>query len=502
MRLICPARGRRALCAWLLAGFTATAQAADAPRIELSFSAGVSDKPVSARLFVMTAPGAGGNPLRAANWFNPQPFFSLDVKDWKPGDTLIFDAARALGFPAPLAELPPGKYRVQAALGLAADSHEVVTAPGNGVSEIVEWTHAPAAPQPLRLTITRRLPERERTDTERVKYVRVRSRLLSEFFGRDTFMQAAVGLPDGYADDAAKHYPSVYTIPGFGGTMDAAARMVDPAPYERAGLDAVVVFLDPDCATGHHVFADSANNGPRGAALVEELIPQLEKKFRLIAQTRARFVTGHSSGGWSSLWLQIAYPDTFGGVWSTSPDPVDFRAFQTIDIYDPAQNMFNLPDGAARPISRAMGGRQILTRPFCELETVLGRGGQLQSFEAVFSPRGPDGRPMELWDRRSGALDAAVAKAWQRYDIRMIVEKNWPVLGPRLKGKLHLFCGDQDTFHLETAFFRLRDTLKSLGSDAYVEVVPGAGHGLPRAVYEKCAQQMAEQFARGRAASE
>jgi S-formylglutathione hydrolase FrmB len=128
------------------------------------------------------------------------------------------------------------------------------------------------------------------------------------------------------------------------------------------------------------------------------------------------------------------------------------------------------------------------------MEDVLGRGGQLQSFEAVFSTRGADGQPVKLWDRKTGAIDPKVAQAWRKYDIRLIVEKNWKTLGPKLAGKLHLFCGDQDTFYLEKAFFKLRDTLKELGSDAYIEVVPGADHGLPRSVFVKMNEQMAEQF--------
>ncbi len=473
---------------------TLTALAAP-PQIELKFAPAVSDKPFTGRVFLMLATGERGDPLGAANWFNPQPFFSTDVKDWKPDTPLTWDAERCLAYPEPLAALAAGKYRVQAVLGLNTESHEVISAPGNGVSEIVTWDFKPDAPPPLKIAITQRMPEWKLEETPRVKFVRLRSRLLSEFFGHDVFMQAAVGLPEGYEDAPGKRYPAIYTIPGFGGTMQFAGRMVDTSRYENAGLEAVVVYLDPDCPTGHHVFADSANNGPRGAALVEELIPYLEKTYRLIPETRARYVTGHSSGGWSSLWVQVAYTDTFGGVWSTSPDPVDFHAFQTIDIYDATQNMFTMPDGSPRPISRPMGRRQILTRPFCDMETVLGRGGQLQSFEAVFSPRGPDGQPLKLWDRRSGALDPAVAKTWEKYDIRMKLEKNWAELGPKLKGKLHLVCGDADTFYLDGAFLRLRDTLQKLGSDADVEVVPGAGHGLPRSVFEKCAHQMSEKFA-------
>src|SRR5262249_15129 len=154
--------------------------------------------------------------------------------------------------------------------------------------------------------------------------------------------------------------------------------------------------------------------------------------------------TGHSSGGWSSLWLQVAYPDFFGGVWSTAPDPVDFRDFQRINIYEQAVNFFRDADGKERPLAR-QGDRVVLRfKAFSEMEEVMGHGGQLASFEAVFSPRGTDGRPRKLWDRRTGAVDPDVAKAWEKYDIRLVLERNWETLGPKLKGKLHVYTGDLD----------------------------------------------------------
>jgi S-formylglutathione hydrolase FrmB len=227
---------------------------------------------------------------------------------------------------------------------------------------------------------------------------------------------------------------------------------------------------------GHHVFADSATNGPRGRALVEELIPHIEATFPVIRAASARLLNGHSSGGWSSLWLQVTYPETFGGVWSTSPDPVDFRDFQGIGIYERGENMFRDRDGNRRPLARR-GGRPVLFFDgFSRMEDALGDGGQLRSFEAVFSPLGPDGRPRRLWDRTTGAIDPEVALAWQKYDIRLVLERNWPALGPKLSGKLHVITGALDTFYLEGAVRLLKESLATLESDAVVEVIPGKDH--------------------------
>jgi S-formylglutathione hydrolase FrmB len=254
-----------------------------------------------------------------------------------------------------------------------------------------------------------------------------------------------------------------------------ASRIADSSRF-AFGKDFLRVLLDPDCGTGHHVFADSATNGPRGTALVEEFIPYIERTFPVIADARARLVNGHSSGGWTSLWLQVSYPDTFGGTWSTSPDPVDFRDFQRIDLYAAGENMFRDRAGKRRPIARMGAMPMLYYDRFCRMDDVIGWGGQLGSFEAVFSPLDEGGQPRKLWDRSSGAIDPAVAKAWEAYDIRLVLERNWPVLGPKLKGKLHVITGEMDTFYLEGAVKLLKESLAKLGSDATVEIIPNRDH--------------------------
>lgn len=480
----------------LFAAFIALQACGGSPRFDITLASSICDKPYSGRVYLMTTKSDRRPPRDGPNWFNCEPFFSQVVENWKPGASLTLDPARCIGHPVALADFPAGKHRVQAVIDLNGWSHDPVGAPGNAYSDVVTIEHDPDKPETHALVIDRLIPEPKLEDREDLKYVRLRSRLLSEFHKRDVFLQAAVGLPESYADEASRQFPAVYTVSGFGGTIRSAAMMANPRQFAGSDVEFAVIYIDADCPLGHHVWADSANNGPWGQALIEELIPHLEKEFRLIPETYARFVTGHSSGGWSSLWLQVRYPDTFGGCWSTSPDPVDFSAFQTLDIYDASLNFYTMPDGSPRPVARMgrRGGAPLTNREFDAMEQVLGRGGQLASFEAVFSPRGPDGKPLRLWDRTTGKLDAAVAKHWKRYDIRLILEENWAQLRPRLAGKLHLYCGDKDTFHLEGAFFKLRDALTRLKSDAYVEVIPDAGHGLPPTVYRKIAEQMGERF--------
>lgn len=466
------------------------------PQLEVTFDKAIRTTPYTGRVYIVTTTDRHQSPLDGVGWFQPQPFFAQDVENWAPGEPLRFAPDQCLGYPHELAELSAGTYRLQAVMDLNGWSHDVIKAPGNGVSAVVQLEHDPDQPATVNLRIDRTLPPLHLTDTEDVKYARLLSGRLSHFHGRYIHMYAAVGLPQSYTSHPDRRYPAIYVVSGFGGTIcDAHYVQMMRVMLENVGFEAVVIYIDADCPTGHHVFADSANNGPWGTALVRELIPYLEQRFRLIPGPEGRYVTGVSSGGWSSLWLQITYPDTFGGVWSISPDPVDFSAFQIVNIYDPNENFLFDADGTPREFSRAgVFGKPIVLRDFCRMEEVLGRGGQMQSFNAVFSPRGPDGRPLSLWDHRTGRIDPDVAEAWKKYDIRLVVETSWKTLGPRLAGKLHLFCGDRDDFFLERAFFKLRDALTKLGSDAEIEVVPDGGHGLTPGLWLRTIQQMQTQF--------
>ncbi|MBI1832608.1 MAG: enterochelin esterase [Planctomycetes bacterium] len=449
-------------------------QPTSALQVELSFSKAVTSDAFSGRVFVI----ASKRPINekasppGADWFRPYPFFAQEVTNWRAETPLRFQPR--FGLPA-WDKLPKDKYYLQAILDRDLGGIGFHNSPGNGYSKpvLVDLNNPPK--EPIHLVIDRVVAARKFEERPRVKYVEIESKLLSDFHKKPIKLRAAVVLPKSHADDPTKKYPAIYEIPGFGG--DHFFALGAESRTDVAGVEMLFVVLDPNCRLGHHVFADSDNNGPYGKALTEELIPHVEAKYRAIATPRARFVTGHSSGGWSSLWLQVTYPDSFGGTWSTAPDPVDFRDFQMVDIYVPKQNIFFDAKGESRPIARR--GKQVLMRyqPFNDMEVVMGRGGQLFSFEAVFSPKGKDGKPMPLWDRNTGVIDGDVANAWKRYDIRLILEDNWKTLGPKLAGKIHVYMGGEDTFYLEGATRLLQESQKKLGSDAVIEIFPGRDHG-------------------------
>jgi S-formylglutathione hydrolase FrmB len=443
------------------------------PAFEVAYPSKLKTEPFSARVYVFLGPGSSRlEPRFGPDWFRPRPFFAREVKGWKPGQYVRIDAS-ADGFPGPLDTLEPGDYAIQAVVRLNPDEPKIGSGEGNAYGSVVHANLDPAKKDAIALEVDKLVPPRVFRETDRIKLAELESPILSAFYHRPIKHRAAVILP---TSSPGHKLPTVYIIPGFGGDHHMAGMML-AGTRMNFGKDLVRVLLDPNCGTGHHVFADSATNGPRGKALVEEFIPYLEKTFPLVADPRARLLNGHSSGGWSSLWLQVTYPDVFGGTWSTSPDPIDFRDFQRIDLYASGENMFRDRKGGRRPIARMGNTPAIYYDRFSKLEEVMGPGGQLGSFEAVFSPLDSEGKPRKLWDRATGAIDPEVGKAWEAYDIRLVLERNWPALGPKLKGKLHVITGGMDTFYLEGAVQLLKDSLAKLGSDAVVEIIPGRDHG-------------------------
>jgi enterochelin esterase-like enzyme len=460
--------------------------------VQLSFSTKVAAEPFSGRVFLL----ASRDPIKGAppkqSWYTPFPFFAQNVRGWRPDEPLIFQPQES--FPHALDKLAAEKYHLQAVMDLDQGGQNCLTAAGNVYSKAVTIDPKTSSTGPITLVLDQVIAERRFEQTERVKLVDIQSKLLSRFHGKPIRLRAGVSLPKSFATEPQRRYPVIYEIPGFGGNHFGAFAAASRKATEVDGIEMIHVMLDPGCRLGHHVFADSANNGPYGRALVEELIPHIEARFHGRGDSAARFVTGHSSGGWSSLWLQVTYPDVFGGVWATAPDPVDFRDFQRIDLYAPNANVFFDAKGERRPLARSGGKPTIYYKPFSDMEVVMGRGGQLFSFEAVFSPKGADGRPLKLWDRKSGVVDPKVVESWRHYDIRLVLEQDWPRLAPRLAGKLHIYMGADDTFYLEGATRLLGESLKKLGSDAVVEIVPGRDHAtlMTNDMRQRIAREMAE----------
>ena len=470
-KLLCAAL---ACCLW---GLAASQAAAAEWKFQVAFSREIHPEPFTGRVCILFSKG-DKEPRLGPGWFKPEPFVSLDVEGWKPEEPLVISSETPglNAFPEPLAKLAISGMKAQAVIRFNSESREVGTGAGNGYSQVSALPEQEKSGEAAAFRVDRLVLPHKLEETKWSRLLEVRSAALSDFHKREVSLRGAVVLPASYYDAPERRYPVMFTIPGFGGTHFDGRRDKPVDEENEQGIEFVRVFLDPSCPLGHHVFADSANNGPVGAALITEFIPELDRQYRTLPLPTARFLTGHSSGGWSSLWLQVTYPDVFGGTWSTAPDPVDFRDFQRINLYAAGENMYRDHRGARRPIARRGQEPVLWYEDFAAMEQTLGPGGQLHSFEAVFSPRGADGRPRQMWDWKTGEIDSEVADTWMKYDIRLVLERDWVRLGPKLQGKLHIFMGELDTFYLEGATRLLRDSLAGLGSDAVVEFFPEKDH--------------------------
>lgn len=236
------------------------------------------------------------------------------------------------------------------------------------------------------------------------------------------YLGATLLLPNGYDQSSTRRYPVIYLQDHF--NLNAPFGFTDREPvsghrgYElfkqwtSPGFPRVIVvtFQHPTPYFDDSYAVNSANDGPYGDAILQELIPYLEQHFRILRDARARTLVGGSTGGWESLALQIYHPDFFSGTWTFFPDPMDFRRYQMVNIYDDA-NAFQAPGFEyaipERPMMRTPEGQVVETmRGMSELEQVLGTHGrsgqQYEAWEAVYGPVGPDGYPRPLWDKLTG----------------------------------------------------------------------------------------------------
>ena len=361
-------------------------------------------------------------------------------------------------------------WRLAFVVALAACSPKPATTP-----PVDPPAPSPAEPSEPAETVERAEPSNE----PRTEPFSIESERLTEFVGGPVQINSIVLTPNDY--DPEHGYPIVYVVHGFGGNHERLEKYF--APRVRAGMESGViepmlwVFLDASHPFGHHAFADSENMGPWGTALVEEFVPAVEARFGAIGEPWSRFTMGHSSGGWSSLWLQVRHPEVFGGVCSTAPDPVDFREFTGVDLYA-QDNMYRDAEGNPTQLMRRNSEWAVTFEEYTRQEIAKRPvGGQIFSFDAVFSPRGDDSMPVPVFDRETGVIDKAVVEAWKPYDISLRLRQHWVRLGPLLAGKLHIIVGTRDTFGLEAAVHRLDEELDKLGSDADIVFVEGRTHG-------------------------
>lgn len=480
---------RRSLAAAVALTLLFPVAAAEGATFRVMLAPGARQEPARGRLIVLLVREGSkvahdAEPVDGPFWDDPQPLFGRDAK-LAPGETALIDDA-ADGFPLKPSQLEPGTYRAQARFDLARLDSDWRREPGNLWSDAASFeVRAGGSAQPVELVLTHVVTVEPPPASDGVEWFELRSELLSWFRGHDVRLRAGVVLPRDL--DAKRRYPAVYEVPGFGGNHLGAAggrrRRAQEGAAARLARASFRIVLDPEGPNGHTLFADSANNGPCGEALVKELIPALEKKYPLIAAPSARILRGHSSGGWSTLWLALTYPDVFGATWSSAPDPVDFRRFQKVDVYG-QPNFYLDAEGKDLPSLRSENGVTMTIRQEARGEDVLGpdntSGQQWDSWFAVFGPQNERGDPAALFDAESGAIDRAVAESYRKYDIGELLRKDPAHLVPLFRARVRLIVGSEDSFYLNEAVELLdRELAKSprASTDAgYVKLVPG-DHG-------------------------
>jgi hypothetical protein len=503
------------------------------PRFEITLPA-TYPVPLNGRVFVIIARSDSPEPrLQVGSWNSRTEFLGRDVSDFQPGKSIAVDSL-SLGYPLKsVREMPAGDYYVQVVFNIytrftRSDGHTILghldqwegqkfnRSPGNLYSDPQRVHLDPLGGYNVRLTLNRTIPVIQTpADTAWVKHIRIQSKMLTQFWGQPIFLGATVLLPEGYASHPEAHYPVIYEQGHFNLNPPLTFSTEPPADspqlqrnLRRSGFTTgydfykewsspkfprmiAVTFQHPTVFFDDSYAVNSENNGPYGDAIMTELIPYIEEHFRVIRQPYARLLTGGSTGGWESLALQIFHSEFFGGTWTFYPDPVDFSRYQMVDIYND-NNAFTAP-GYDPPVPERAAERtdegQVVTtvRQMSHWEEVMGSHGrstgQLEAWEAVYGPAGNDGYPKPLWDKQTGRIDPQVAQYMREhgYDLRSYLEENWAKLGPKLAGKIFLYCGDMDNFYLNLATYRLEDFLNKTQNPSYGGSVqfgrPMKGHG-------------------------
>lgn len=343
----------------------------------------------------------------------------------------------------------------------------------------------------LAITLTNLIPPYTIVDNKFVKSVVIKSKYLSKFFGRARYLRASILLPSGYFDHPGKSYPICYRAAGLNGRYNAVNDLLKNKQFSdwwfsNSGPQIIYVFLDSRGPYGDTYQVDSDNNGPCGKALTEELIPAIEKLVHYKPESKMRFLTGYSTGGWVALGLQIFYPDFFDGAWSYSPDPVDFEHYGLTNIYKDESIFYNR-FGYLTPSDRTIYGeptRSIKDRIDAEnlgskTNNYLVSGGQFGAYNAVFGPKGKEDLPSLMFDPFTGKIDHSIARQWEKYDLKKVLEKNWTTLGPKLQGKIWIWTGDMDRIYSNVATRFLKgflDSTENPKSDAIILFTAMAGH--------------------------
>lgn len=496
------------------------------PKLTVSvvLSDSLSGKNLDGRLILILSDNNNQEPrFQVSEGLNAQPVFGMNIENWSGNEEVAFDDS-VFGFPYDkLSKVKPGDYYVQAVLHVyetfkLSTGQEVKLPMDNGEGQ--QWNRSPGnlystpikvsisntGNQSFKVVLNQVIPEiKEPEDNDWIKHVKMKSELLSKFWGRDMYLGAHILVPKGFNEHPEAKYPLMVfqghfpsNFGGFRATLPD--ENLKPEYSERFHVDGynliqqqeaynfykrwnepdfprflIVEIQHPTPYYDDSYAVNSASQGPYGDALTYELIPYIEKMFRGQGAGWSRFLYGGSTGGWEALAVQVKYPDEYNGCFAACPDPIDFRAYCLTNIYDDENAYYaksNHKDIEIPSHRDYLGNVSSTIRESNHLELVLGdksrSGGQFDIWEATYSPQGEDGYPVRLWDKKSGKINHDVAQYWkENYDLRYILERDWSMLGEKLKGKIHIYCGDMDNYYLNNAVYLMEDFLESTTDPYY-----------------------------------
>ncbi len=493
-------------------------------RFEVPFPDHLGKEALDGRLLLMISTDGSREPrFQITDAHSTQQVFGIDVENWQRGEVRTVDAT-SFGYPVEsLKDVPQGTYWVQALLHVyetfhRSDGHVVKLpmdrgegqqwnrAPGNPYSTPARMDVGPSSSTAITIPLDKVIPPIPRPkDTKYIKHVQIQSEMLTKFWGRPMHLGANVLLPEGWEEHPDARYPLVifhghfpYTFGGF------REEPPDPDLVPDTSARFGVIGYNRIVQQEHHAFykkwtgpdfprfivievqhanpyyddsyaVNSENLGPYGDAIMYELVPYVEKMFRGIGEGWARFTYGGSTGGWEALAVQVLYPNEFNGCFAACPDPIDFRAYTVVNIYEDDNAYY--PSSAWKRTPRP-GQRDHLGHLSATLEEMNRReyalgtksrsGQQWDIWEAVYSPVDEDGYPKRIWDKVTGMIDKTVAAYWkENYDLSYIMRRDWETLGPKLEGKVHIYCGDMDNYYLNNAVYLVEEFLKQTKNPFY-----------------------------------
>ena len=438
-------------------------------QFKASYSSSVFDKPFTGNVIAYLSK-ENKEPKNGSVGFDLFPCFSVFVKDIQPGQAITIDD-NAISYPTSLSDIERGEYYVQIVWDRNLGGRSIATSPGNLYNRSIKINITKDTKKIFSIVATQLIPAFSKfKETEFLKELKAPSLLLSKFKGSSMSVDGAVILPKEYYNEPDRKFPVLFYVFGYGGDYHELSGDTTQFPSLIDSIPVITVILDGNCSLGHSVYANSENNGPWGDALATEFIPLLENKYRC---NGARLLTGHSSGGWTVLWLQTQYPNVFDGCWSSSPDPVDFKNFQKINLYED-KNMFYDKDSSLRLVATVAGIIPWTTmKNVYQMENVVYRGEQMHSFNAVFSKKGIDGMPQSICNSHTGEIDSSVFSNWKKYDIALYLKNNWNSIKPELDGKVRVSVGKGDNFLLNYAVSHLEAQMKELNSSFQFAYYPG-----------------------------